>query len=67
MDLLYLPGVSGYLAPTVHGDENWRGRVHHISLFVCSRHVPRPLHPQLGVQILLRGYVLNCAWEPCVL
>ena len=49
LDLLDLPRIRGDLAAAVHGPEDGGGRVYHVTLSLCSRHLPRALQPQLDL------------------
>ena len=65
VDFLHLPGVSGHPAPAVHGQQDWWGRNHHISLPLRSGLLPWPLHLQLDLPLLLRRLLWldsRCGW-----
>ena len=55
VDIFNLFGIGGHLAPIVHGEQDWRGRIDHEPLLVCIGRLPRPLHIKLVLQILHRG------------
>ena len=55
VDLFHLFGISGHPAPTFYGTENWRGRIHYITLSIRIGLIPSTLYSQLDLQILFRG------------
>jgi len=55
LDVLHLPGVGRHPAAVVHDQQDRRGGDHHQPLPVCPRQLPRPVHTQLDLPLLLRG------------
>ena len=51
LDLLHLLGVRRHPAPTVHDQQDRRGRIHHLPLPFRPWSLPSSLHLQLGLQV----------------
>lgn len=61
--LLHLPRSGRDPPAAVHAQPDRRGRDDHDALLVCARSVPGAVHPQLGLPVSRRRFLLCSPWD----